>query len=165
MGWFRRKTKIPPNVPADWVERGLWLDWEAPRNAVAGEASNTLALSALAGPTCEDGYCFPRPVVFVREPTNPYDGNALRAEVDGQMVGYLRRQIAEVVAPPCDRAGLSTFAVAGLLRGGSTSAPNLGCHVWLSRRLSPGPRMITLRDESWEVPWPPTARERSLLSP
>lgn len=77
MGWLRRNTKLPPqNVSADWVERGLWLDWEAPRNAVAGEASDTLALSALAGPTCEGGYCFARAVVFFTEATNPYDQNA-----------------------------------------------------------------------------------------
>ncbi len=163
MGFFSRRRLPGPNVPADWIERRLWLDWEPPRNAVAGEASNLGALVGLAGPTCEDGYCFPRPVLFVREPTNPYDGNAFRAEVDGQPVGYLRRQIAEEIAAPCDRARCSSFTVAGLVRGGSTRTPNLGCHVWLSRRLTPGPH-VPLDDDAWGVPWPPSPRERSLLS-
>ncbi len=153
--WRRRRSSLPDaNVPADWIERRAWLDWEPPRNYIAGEARHLEALERIAGPTCEEGYCFAVPVEFVREPRNPYDGNAFRAEVGGYLVGHLRRHLAAQLASPLDSAGCSRFTVAGVVRGGSTSAPNLGVHVWLGRRLSPGP-VIEIADDAHEVPWPP----------
>lgn len=160
--WRRRPRLAEPNVPEDWAERGIWCDWEAPRNYVAGEASYLDALAALVGPTCERWYCRPVVVSFSRERDNPYDSNAFRAEVNGVHVGYLRRHVAEQLAGPLDHAGCRTFAVCGLARGGSFDAPNLGCHVWLGRRVTAGPAIQFDADE-YIVSWPPTERERELL--
>lgn len=144
-----------PNVPADWVERHLWAEWpECPRNLVAGEASYAPALAALAGAPCASGYCLPVAVELVREPDNGHDVNAFRAEVQGRRVGYLRRMVAEQLAGPLDAVGCSSFTVAGVVRGGSMEAPNLGCHVWLGRRLTPGPS-VSFDDDAYEVAWPP----------
>ncbi len=148
-----------PNVPADWIEQRAWLAWEAPRNLVAGEASYLAALARIAGQPCDEGYCFPTPVMFIREPTNAYDGNALRAEVGGELVGYLRRALAANLAGPLDQVRCSSFGVAGLIRGGSTTAPNLGCHVWIDRRVTPGPKIELDMDDEWSVAWPPHGGE------
>jgi hypothetical protein len=142
-------------VPSDWIERELWIGWDAPRNYVAGEASYKKVLTKIAGPVCEDGYLIPTAVRFVREPGNRYDVNAFRAEVDGQLIGYLRRHLAAKLAPSLDRARCSTFTVPGIIRGGSTGAPNLGCHIWLERRLGPGPEIALGDDPEFDVVWPP----------
>jgi hypothetical protein len=153
---WSRSTLAETTVPSNWAEQQLWAEWEAPRNYIAGEQSYAAALASLAGPTCDGGYCFPAAVELIREPANPYDPNAIRAEVRGLRIGYLRRHLAEQIAPPLDRARVPSFAVCGLIRGGSTTAPNLGCHVWLDRRVSPGPAIeLPASDPEWEVPWPP----------
>ena len=108
--WQRkRETLAPPNVPGDWMQSLAWCEWESPRNVIAGEQSYDGALAKLAGPTCKDGYCFAVVVRLVREPTNPYDRNAIRAEVEGELVGYLRLQIAEQLAGRLDAAECSSF--------------------------------------------------------
>ena len=95
-------------------------------------------------------------VTLVREPRNRYDPNAFRAEIDGHLVGYLRRHKAAELAPLLDRAGCQRLSVPGLLRGGSTRTPNVGCHVWLGRRLSPSGLSLPMDDDDprWSVPWP-----------
>jgi hypothetical protein len=95
-------------------------------------------------------------VRFVREPDNAYDRNAIRAEVMGHRVGYLRRHLAEQLAPALDRGRCTDFEVPGLLRGGSTRARNVGCHVWLNRCLRPRGLNIELPPEEpeWRVSWP-----------
>jgi hypothetical protein len=148
-------------VPADWMESKAWLQWEGPRNYIAGEASYEKALQAITGPVCDDGYCRPTVVRFIREPQNRYDANAFRAEVQGRRIGYLRRHVAAQMAPPLDRARLAAFEVPGLLRGGSKGAPNIGCHVWLGRCVSPAGLALELpdTDAEWEVGWPLAAWE------
>jgi hypothetical protein len=167
--WRRKARPEPPPsaVPAGWIEQRLWTDWEAPRNYVAGEQSYLTALSKVAGPPCEDGYCALTTVTFVREPQNRYDTSAFRAEVDGHHVGYLRAHIAEQLAPAFDGASMRTFEVCALIRGGSNTAPNLGVHVWLNRTLTPGLALSVppeAEDTEWMVPWPPRDVELALLS-
>lgn len=53
-----------------------------------------------------------------------------------------------------DRAGISEWAVAGLIRGGNTQAEYFGVHLWMSRLLEPGP-LVELAPDLWEVSWPP----------
>jgi hypothetical protein len=153
--WSPKPALASPNVPNDWIGSRTWIEWEAPRNVIAGEASYTDALRALAGPVCDEGYCFGAAVMLVREPRNPYDANAIRAEVEGQLVGYLRRQLAAEFATPLDNASCRSFGVAGVIRGGSSSARNLGCHVWLDRRVTPGPAIDLSNVDEWRVSWPP----------
>ena len=153
---WKRRSSAGPLVIAEWLISHEWLRWDAPRNYIAGEASYAPALTALTGPICANGYCRPVVVRFTREPRNTYDRNALRAEVAGQHVGYLRRHLAAELAPALDRGGCSSFEVPGLLRGGSTRARNVGCHVWLNRCLRPAGLAIELPrdDPEWVVPWP-----------
>jgi len=159
--WSRPKRAA---TPTDWIETHAWLSWEAPRNYVAGEASYARALQALTGAPCRDGYCLPVVVRCEREPNNRYDSNAIRAIVNGHHVGYLRRHLAAQLAPALDRGRCPVFVVPGLLRGGSTSAPNVGCHVWLGRPLEPDGLVFTLpsgdEDLEYLVPWPVNEWER-----
>lgn len=158
MPWARSKPSVTLD---DWMTSGTWAAWEAPRNYVGGEASYGQALGSLRGPPCADGYCRAVVIRFVREPENDYDVNAFRAVVEGMHIGYLRRHIAAQLAPALDGAGFSAFDAPGLLRGGSTSARHVGCHVWLGRCLSPKGLVVELptRDDEWEVPWPPNPWE------
>lgn len=145
----------PANVDPNWRDGNAWLKWEAPRNFVAGESHY---MPELTGEPRESGYLIPVEVVFVREPTNRYDPNAWRAEVDGSVIGYARRNIAAQFAAALDPHGLTTLTVCGVLRGGSLDAPNLGVHVWPERRPCPGPELHQV-DEALSVPWPPSGTE------
>jgi hypothetical protein len=92
-----------------------------------------------------------------REPRNPIDKNAIRIEVRGELVGYLARELAEQMSPVLDKVNCREFAVAGIIRGGSSRAPSLGVHLWLGRRLSSGPNIQlddTLTDQ-FLIAWPP----------
>jgi hypothetical protein len=159
---WRRKTRVslsPTNVAADW-QGGAWRHWPPPRNFVVGESHYGDALTDLSGPICEGGYCLPVEVIFVREPANPYDANALRADVQGRIVGHLAREMAAQLSPVLDRARVVSFGVCGVIRGGSHGAPNVGVHVWLDRRTGPGPE-ISVEDDAGEVAWPPHEHEIS----
>jgi hypothetical protein len=154
---FRRRTELSDvNVPGDWGSTEQWYEWEAPRNLVAGESYRQKDLRRLARlkKLRPGGVLVPVEVCFVREPDNEHDRNAFRAEMDGQLIGYLRREAAKQIAPVLDRARCARFTVAGVLRGGSVETPSVGCHVWLTRRTTPGPA-ISLADDAWIAPWPP----------
>jgi hypothetical protein len=158
--WKRQEPAVEL-VPFDWIESRAWLSWDPPRNYIAGEASYKQSLRKLTGPPRADGYCVPVVVRLVREPTNSYDANAIRADVSGACIGYLRRHLAAQLAPVLDRAKCSEFTVPGLLRGGSTAARNVGCHVWLDRSMTVnGPSLTLPREDEWIVPWPVNAWER-----
>jgi hypothetical protein len=155
---FRRRTYdlSPVNVRASWADGNECYEWPPPRNVLVGESYRQPALKKLAGPPCDPGYLIPVEVCFVRESENEHDANAFRAEVNGRHVGYLRREVARQVAAALDQAGCGRFSVCGVIRGGSSGAPSLGVHVWLERRLSPGPE-LSFADDTWVVPWPPGA--------
>jgi hypothetical protein len=72
------------------------------------------------------------------------------------------KEFAAQLAAPLDRARCESFEVCGVIRGGSTRAKHLGVHVWLGRRFTPGPA-ISVADDTWQVPWPPTGREVSVF--
>jgi len=144
----------PSNVDVSWIDIEEWRGWDAPGNFISGESHYKDALTALAGPPRDEGYLIPVKVAIIREPTNTYDSNAFRAEVDGRHIGYLARHIAAQLSGPLDAVGCGRFEVCGILRGGSEDAPNIGVHVWLGRRLSPGPEIMQ-RDEGGLVSWPP----------
>lgn len=131
-------TQSPPPPPEALSPEGRWWPsdwstWPCPRNIIAGEASYQAALQQLIGPPRDVGYLVPVTVTLVREPANRYDRNAVRGDVNGVTVGYLRRQIAAQMADALDQVVCPSFSVCGLIRGGSLTAPNLGCHIWLDR--------------------------------
>jgi HIRAN domain len=151
--WSRRKL-APPNVAPGWSSGIEWQRWPSPRNHVAGESHRQNELEALVGEPRSGGRCVAVEVLLVREPENPFDENAVRAEIQGTTVGYLRRLIAAQLAGPLDSAGCGAFGVCGVIRGGSPQAPNYGVHVWLNLRTTPGPE-ISQADDIGEVSWPP----------
>ena len=86
-----------------------------------------------------------------REPNNPVDRQAIRVEVNGQQVGYIAQEFAGSMSPGLDKAKCKEFVVAGVIRGGADEAPSFGIHLWLGRRLSPGPS-ITVDDATRSHP-------------
>src|SRR5918996_2358800 len=116
-----------------------WLDWEAPRRAVRGESFHQRALESIAGPTSSEGYCLPVAVTLQREADNEYDSNAIRAEINGVLVGHIAKEVAAELGPLMDGQGISACIVAGVVRGGSFEAPNLGVHIWPDRPLGAAP--------------------------
>jgi hypothetical protein len=152
--WRKETVLAPANAPTDWPA-DVFRDWPAPRNLVVGESHYPDALRKLAGPPRAQGYLIPVDVRFERDPDNAYDRNAFRAAVQGFQVGHLSAELAAQLAGPLDDAGHISFSVCGVIRGGTIERPNLGVHVWLERRLSPGPE-ISFGDDSGLVSnWPP----------
>lgn len=154
-----RDQLAPANVAPAWAAEGSWRHWGPPANFISGESHYSEALTALAGPPREAGYLIPVTVSLLRDPANRHDRNAFRALIDAHQVGHLARPIAVQLAAPLDSVGCAEFQVCGLLRGGSLTAPNIGVHVWLDRRLSSGPE-IRQRDQAGQVgAWPPREDE------
>lgn len=65
---------------------------------VVGESHYQPALEAIAGPKTPARKAFACQAQLIREPSNPYDANAVRVDIDGRTVGYLSRTLAEDVA-------------------------------------------------------------------
>ena len=158
---FRAPTLAPPNTREDWAIMGKWRDWPPPHNLVVGESHYQQHIRTLTGDPCKTGWCVPVNVVIARDRANDYDENAWAAFVNGGLVGYLRRDLAATMAQACDPAGCTTFAVAGVARGGWTDAESFGVHVWLDRLLSPGPAVTIDDGADTAVSWPPDGDERS----
>jgi hypothetical protein len=157
--WRRRVELAPVNVPDDWATGDAWRAWPSPRNWVRGESHHRKELRQLCGGEPRGtGYLMPVEVDLIREPRNPYDRNAIRVEVDGWHVGYIGREIAMQLAPVFDSGRLSEVRVCGVLRGGAKTAPDLGVHIWLDKRLSPGFE-ASFADTVGAVPWPPSPHE------
>ncbi len=68
-----------------------------------GEQSYQAALSRLVGGKGEDGWDCMVKARLVPEPTNRYDPNAVKVEVDGTLVGYMARDQAKAYQPTLRR--------------------------------------------------------------
>jgi hypothetical protein len=72
---------------------------------------------------------------LVPEPTNPHDPNAVRVEIDGELVGYLSREDAVRYGPAVQRLRehgrllVSSAVISG--RGEGSETPNLGLFLSL----------------------------------
>lgn len=144
-----------PNVPADWIETKAWLGWGAPLDVVSGESFYKDVFLSLAGPPIRQGYLIAVSATLRREPDNAHDSNAIRVELGGRGVGHLPRGLAASIAPLLDRFSIAHFSIAGLVRGGSETAPNFGLHLWPERRTSPGPEIKFTGGAFPKAPWPP----------
>jgi hypothetical protein len=144
------------NVDAEWTRDDGWRGWEAPRNVVRGEIEYRKTLRRLTGKPRRAGYLIPVEAELLREPANPYDSNAFRVEVGGELVGYLTPEVAAQVAGAFDRAGCEAMQVCGILRGGSTRYPDVRVQLWLNRRRSRG---IPIFEAGEIVSWPPSPTE------
>jgi HIRAN domain len=157
---FRSRWHLdPPNTTPGWHEQDEWRHWEPPRNLIRGESHYLPVLQKLSGGgPCKHGYLIAVDVDLTREPANRYDRNALRAEIRGELVGHLRREVAAQLSPMLDKARVKHLRVCGIIRGGSKSAPNVGVHLWLDRHTTPG-AAVTFADDMWAVDWPPHKHE------
>jgi hypothetical protein len=70
---------------------------------VVGESNYQEALERACGGRQRDGVDFDCIATLRHEPTNPYDPNAIRVEVDGLLVGYLNRHAAKAFRPVAER--------------------------------------------------------------
>lgn len=70
---------------------------------VVGEASYQEALERLCGGRTDEGADLECVATLRAEPSNPYDPDAIRVEIDGEHVGYLNRHAAKAFRPVADR--------------------------------------------------------------
>ncbi len=149
-----------PNVPSDWREAGAWRKWsESPLNLIRGEAHYQAELERSAGKARPGGWLVPVAVSLRREPTNPHDENAIQSAIDGRVVGYVAKEVAATLAQLLDQHPNREFSFAGLIRGGWREGSDLGVHLWLRRRISPGPALSLDGLDAYAVAWPPAEDE------
>jgi len=77
--------------PAKSADEGsaAWCDLP-----IVGESNYQDALSRICGGYTRDGHQLHTRASLVPDPSNPYDANAIRVAIDGQTVGYLKREHA-----------------------------------------------------------------------
>lgn len=124
------------DTPADWSESGVGAEWEPPLWAVAGESHHRESFDALLGPTADGLY--PTTATLVRDPANQHDPNAIKVEVDAKLVGYIKKELAAVLAAPLDDAGSRTLLVPAVVFA-DQQQDSRHVWLWLRRRLSDGP--------------------------
>lgn len=78
-------------------------------------------------------------VEFRRDPENPYDRNAVGVWVGSHRVGFLAKELAADVAPVLDRAGVTSFTLAG--RIADVEGESVYVDVWPERRLTSAPQI------------------------
>jgi len=122
------------------VEAGVVEDDASPDELVeievVGESYHQEVLERIAGPKAAEGKQHRVGATLRREPTNPYDSNAVRVEVLGQLVGHVARDKAAKVSAVLAQVG-GVVEAQGLIVGGWSSAESegsFGCRVWLSAR-------------------------------
>jgi HIRAN domain len=116
---------------------------------VVGEASYQSALWSICGGVQGDQIRHPIVALLVPEPQNPYDPNAIAIQIDGHVVGYLSRDVAQQYGP-----GLQSLmarsdgyvALRGVIVGGGYYPDGPGrLGVWLDHRIVPGWHSVTHR--------------------
>jgi hypothetical protein len=143
--WIPNSRLETANVATGWAQSELWRSWGSPTNLIRGESrhQDVFLRQWRIDPTHQ--HWEPVAVDFIREPQNPVDPNAIRAELEGKQIGYLAREVAEIFSAQLDRAGCTRFTIAGVVCGGSTDAPTFGVHVWLDKRITEAPAWAALR--------------------
>jgi hypothetical protein len=81
---------------------------------VVGESWHQDVLWRLSGRTRGERVRCDIIAILVPEPTNPYDANAISAQIDGEMVGYLPRAMAQQYLPGLKSVVSSRHAHVGL---------------------------------------------------
>lgn len=163
MALFRRQHLADPNCDLAAVTASHeWRTWPSPLNAVGGEHHYQKQIHrALGAGLVPNGHLEVVAVTLERDAANEYDSNAVRAVVNGEHVGHLRRPIAAQLGPAMDRSKVRAGQVVGLARGGASNSgvDLIGIHVWLDRLLAPLPAVTLQVTPDLLVSWPPFARE------
>jgi len=133
---------------------------------IVGESYRQDALRAIAGPKEPDGKELAVGATLRCEPSNAYDPNAIRVEVMGQLLGYVAREQALLLASAISRTHAGCIEVRGLIVGGwrdGASEGSYGIRVWLTTRdtdrlqVAPGVLDPAHRPAPVTLPPPPPA--------
>lgn len=118
----------------DLTDERIWLDGDELVN-VAGESHYQEALRSISKPTTNAEVRFEVLAVLRPDPENPHDPNAVRVEIEGELVGYLSRDDAVAYRPlskkllSTGKVGRCEAMIAG--RGGAGGTSNLGVFLRL----------------------------------
>jgi len=147
-------------VPADWLHSGAWRRWPVPTGEVRGEASYESELRGLVGRRRKRGYLVPFVAELLREDWHEDHPNAIRVEINDNIVGHLAHELADLVAPEMDGLQYRKIAVPAIVRGGFSAheerpATSYSVWLWLDRTIDP-PELklpdLPAHDPYW---WPP----------
>ena len=84
-----RTSEPPPPTRSRRATEDAWCDLP-----IVGESNYQQALSDLCGGHSRGGHQLHARAELVPEPSNRYDENAVRVDIDGRTVGYLKRDHA-----------------------------------------------------------------------
>jgi hypothetical protein len=127
MGLFSNR---PPGVPPGASKVDAFLlghdldDHELERIGLVGESHYQSAISAVCGRQGNEEVHFPCIAALAAERTNPYDPNAIQAQVDARHVGYLSRKDAILYHPIID--------------AGDRLGVVIACNAWIAARAPEG---------------------------
>ena len=129
----------PPSmrtVAAERVEAEVDDDEQLVEVQVVGEGPRQEKLAQIAGPKTPDGKEMFVGVTLRCEPANPVDPNAIRVEVMGQHVGYLKADHAALLAAPVAQVCGGALEARGLIVGGwdrgGGDTGHYGIRVWIT---------------------------------
>ena len=88
---------------------------------VVGEAKFQGEPESIVGGRSEEGAEYRCNAVLRREPENPHDPNAVRVEIDGHCVGYLRRAAAKEFSQEINVLGYQLAVCKAVIVGGWTA--------------------------------------------
>lgn len=103
-----------PKPPSVCIQ---WRDGSFPMKVV-GESYFQDALTSICGRHSRYGHEVECVATIEREPSNPYDPNAVKVVIQGQKVGHLPCEQAARVGEQLSKAGLSAALCAARIRGG-----------------------------------------------
>ena len=134
----RDEESLPPNA--------VLLGGQG-RVEVKGESFYQDALDRVCGGKCSEGHA--RKVLAVLQPefANPYDKNAIAVRVDGQLVGYMAKELAADYAPIArllDEKG-KVGAARAFIRGGWVRPGGDEGHFGIELELSDTPELLKTR--------------------
>jgi hypothetical protein len=87
-GKFCRKCGAPVRTVVHAEPGPISPDESVPIMRIVGESHYQEALESIAGPKDAEPHWWPVEIQLKREPTNPYDPNAVQCLIDGKLVGY-----------------------------------------------------------------------------
>ena len=140
---------IRANTPRDWLEKEEWYQWGRPEDLVVGESFYQDGLRSATECPVPIACVHPVNVVFKRDPSCPHDSNALMAVANSYLCGHLPRELAAVVSPIMDEAGVDEIVFAGIFTG----IRQLRLEVWPNRPITDGFRIQNDWDERRATWW------------
>lgn len=111
------RETLEPKISADHLPLIQWREGSFPVD-VKGESNYQENLISICGEYRRDSSEFRTEAVLVREPTNPYDPNAIQVKIDGLLVGYVARAQAEKLSEEFAFHKISEARAKAKIRGG-----------------------------------------------